>query len=73
MKSIRYVPHHDSDDFSLIFKFEENDYFSNSELKKTFIMNPKYPENPIKSEGSVILWKESKNITKKTVKRVFLL
>ena len=34
-------------------------------------MNPKYPENPLKTDGDLILWKESKNITKKTVKRVF--
>jgi hypothetical protein len=39
-----------------LFKFEENIYFKNRELKKKFIFEglEKYP---IKSEGSEIEWK----------------
>jgi len=50
-------------------------------LKKTFhlkgIITTKFysllidGENPVKSEGTIIEWKEGKNVTKKTVKKVF--
>jgi len=43
--------------------FNENEHFSNTELKKIFIM--KDDEEPLKGEGTEIEWKEGKNITKK--------
>lgn len=36
-------------------------------LRKTFIL--KDGENPIRSEGTIIEWKEGKNITKKVFKK----
>jgi nucleosome assembly protein 1-like 1 len=53
--------------FDLIFKFEKNDYFTNSVLKKTFVMSK---QNVIeKCEGTEIKWKDGKDVTKKKVKK----
>lgn len=43
--------------------FEQNEHFTNTELKKVFIM--KDEEEPIKGEGTEIKWNTGKNITKK--------
>lgn len=37
-------------------------------MKKTFIL--KDGENPVKSDGTIIEWKEGKDVTKKVVKKV---
>ncbi len=53
--------------FDIIFKFEKNDYFSNTELKKSFTMSK---QNVIeKCEGSIIDWKDGKDVTKKKIKK----
>lgn len=53
--------------FDLIFNFEKNDYFSNENLKKTFVMTK---QNIIeKCDGTEISWKDGKDVTKKKVKK----
>ena len=53
--------------FDLLFRFEPNDYFSNTSLKKSFVMTK---NNVIeKCQGTTIDWKDGKNVTKKTVKK----
>ena len=59
--------HEDGYGFDIIFIFEKNDYFNNTELKKTYKMTK---QNIIeKCEGTEIQWKEGKNITEKKVKK----
>lgn len=59
--------HEDGYGFDIIFTFDKNDYFTNTELKKTFKMTK---QNIIeRCEGTVINWKEGKNITEKKVKK----
>jgi nucleosome assembly protein 1-like 1 len=59
--------HEDGYGFDLIFTFEKNEYFSNTELKKTYKMTR---QNIIeKCEGTVINWKDGKNVTEKKVKK----
>lgn len=59
--------HEDGYGFDIIFTFEKNDYFTNTELKKTYKMTK---QNIIeRCEGTVIVWKEGKNITEKKVKK----
>lgn len=53
--------------FDLNFKFEKNDYFTNTELKKSFTMSK---QNVIeKCDGTEIAWKEGKNVTQKKIKK----
>ncbi len=53
--------------FDLVFTFEKNDYFSNETLKKSFVMTK---QNIIeKCEGTVINWKDGKDVTVKKVKK----
>lgn len=53
--------------FDIIFTFEKNDYFTNTVLKKSFVMSK---QNIIeKCEGTEIDWKEGKDITKKKMKK----
>lgn len=67
LTKIEYLPIENTDNFSLLFYFEINEFFTNYSLKKTFHL--KGGENPVKSEGTIIEWKEGKNVTKKTVKK----
>lgn len=55
-----------SEDYTIVFHFDENEYFTNKELTKKVICNKKDGE-PEKFEGCEIDWKEGKNITKKKV------
>jgi nucleosome assembly protein 1-like 1 len=64
--------------FILSFHFDENPYFTNTVLKKYYDMkmspdeeNPFSYDGPtvIKSKGTLINWKEGKNVTKKVVKK----
>jgi len=57
----------DGNSYSLFFHFSENEFFTNNLLTKTFVL--KEAENPVKSEGTEIDWKEGKNVTKKTIKK----
>ena len=53
--------------FDLVFKFEKNDYFTNTELKKSFTMSK---QNVIeKCEGTDISWKDGRDVTKKKIKK----
>lgn len=53
--------------FDLIFTFDKNDYFTNTELRKSFVMSK---QNVIeKCDGTEIAWKEGKDATKKKVKK----
>lgn len=53
--------------FDLVFKFEKNDYFTNTELKKSFTMSK---QNVIeKCEGTDINWKDGRDVTKKKIKK----
>ena len=62
--SIEY-PTEDKDDFTLKFSFAPNEYFTNEVLSKEINFNDK--NEPKKSKGSVIDWKDGKNITVKKV------
>lgn len=53
--------------FDLVFTFEKNDYFTNETLKKSFVMTK---QNVIeKCDGTIIEWKEGKDVTIKKVKK----
>lgn len=57
-----------TDNFTLKFTFEANEYFTNTELTKAFF----YKEGedfPNRTEGTEIQWKEGQNVTKKTVSK----
>jgi nucleosome assembly protein 1-like 1 len=69
----------ENNDFTLVFHFEENEFFTNTELRKKFFFADKATivdededeDFPTKSEATEINWKEGKNITKKVVQKVF--
>lgn len=56
------------DKWTFEFTFSENEYFDESVLTKSIWIDMD-EEKAIKSEGTEIIWKEGKNITKKTVKK----
>lgn len=67
LQNIEYTLHDSGYGFDLVFTFENNDYFSNTELKKRFVMSK---QNIIeKCEGTEINWKAGKDVTKKKVKK----
>lgn len=53
--------------FELVFTFGPNDYFTNTELKKTVEMDE--DEEPVKTTGTKIQWKDGKNTTVKVTKK----
>ncbi len=69
LKKIEYKPEEETDNFSLIFTFADNEFFTNDVLTKRFIIKDG-DESPEVSTGTEIKWKEGKNLTKKTVKKV---
>lgn len=62
---LKYIE--DSFDYELIFYFAPNDYFTNETLTKH--MRMKEPGTPLKADGTTILWKPGKNVTRKTIKK----
>ena len=58
----------DTENFSLVFSFSENEYFSNTELRKRFIFG-KEEENLEQTEGTEIEWKSGKNVTVKKISK----
>lgn len=68
LKRVEYERIENTSNFTLRFHFEENPFFKNSILKKTFFMHD--DETPLKSEGTEIDWKQGFNFTKKIVKKV---
>lgn len=69
MINVKYVPEggDDSLNFKLVFTFSENEFFSNTELTKTFVL--KDEQEAEEATSTEIDWKEGKNITVKTVKK----
>lgn len=70
LEKIVYEPDsNDKNRFSLIFEFDykNNEFFSHPNLIKTFYLRS--DDEPIKSEGTQIEFKEGKDVTKKTVKK----
>jgi nucleosome assembly protein 1-like 1 len=64
--------HEDGKGFTLTFTFEENDYFTNKTLTKTYIVpNLLISDEPILKEvkGEKIYWKKNKSLTHKTVQK----
>jgi nucleosome assembly protein 1-like 1 len=51
----------------LVFTFGPNEYFSNSVLKKIVELNE--DDEPVKTTGTPIEWKEGKNTTVKITKK----
>ena len=77
LKRIQLEMSQESNDFTLVFHFEQNEHFTNTELRKKFFFAEKVAGNddedtdfPTKSESTEINWKEGKNITKKVVQKV---
>ena len=67
LKDIQVVLHKEGFGFDLLFYFDENDYFKDQVLKKTYIMAK---QNVIeKCQGQEIQWNEGRNITIKKVKK----
>ncbi|CAD8099330.1 unnamed protein product [Paramecium sonneborni] len=56
-------------DFKLRFEFNPNQYFENKVLEKEFIYNNEESELPYKCNGTKIIWKEGKNVTKAIKKK----
>jgi nucleosome assembly protein 1-like 1 len=68
LSKLEYLPAGDkTDNFTIRFTFEMNEFFTNTILTKSFYL--KDGENPVRSDGTIIEWKEGKNVTKKTVKK----
>jgi len=65
--SITYVPEESSNNFTVTFNFEKNDFFTNDTLTKKFFINE--DDEVEKTEGTTITWKEGKNLTVKTIKK----
>jgi len=65
--SLEFIPEDATDDFVIKFTFAPNDYFENESLSVKFFMAG--DNEPLKTEGTEIQWKEGKNITKKTVEK----
>lgn len=53
--------------FEIIFTFGENDYFTNTELKK--VVEVDEDDEPLKATGTPIEWKAGKNLTVKITKK----
>ena len=67
IKKIENVSEEGTNNFEIIFHFYPNDYFENDVLKVKFFM---IDENePERTEGTEIKWKEGKDITKKTIQK----
>ena len=53
--------------FDLVFAFEKNDYFKNLTLTKSFVLTR---QNVIeKCDGTIIEWKDGKDVTQKKIKK----
>eukprot|EP01022_Parablepharisma_sp_SALTPOND_P012574 TRINITY_DN161_c0_g2_i12.p3 TRINITY_DN161_c0_g2~~TRINITY_DN161_c0_g2_i12.p3 ORF type:complete len:531 (+),score=109.12 TRINITY_DN161_c0_g2_i12:7135-8727(+) len=68
LSDIRKVPLQ-GDSYKLVFTFTPNDYFTNTELIKTIIMDEENSNECKEAQGTEINWKEGKDVTKKTIKK----
>ena len=59
--------------FKLTFSFEENDYFTNDTLEKSYVVDPDLLDENFPSlesaTGTEIDWKEGKNLCVKTIQK----
>lgn len=64
LKHLKKIKYEDIDElsFRMSFEFENNDFFLDTVLYKTFTLRD--IDQPIKAEGMHIEWKEGKNKTK---------
>jgi len=62
---IEQIPEEEGEDFTFKFHFAPNEYFENDVLTVKFIMTDE--EEVKKTEACAIIWKEGKDITKKTI------
>lgn len=69
LKSLTKVTHKiiDAEHFEIVFTFAPNEFFSNTELKKTIVLDEN--EEPVSTTGTPIEWKEGKNTTVKITKK----
>lgn len=65
--SIYYQNEENSNNFTVYFKFEQNEFFTDEILSKKFFIND--DDEITKTEGSTVHWKEGKNLTVKTIKK----
>lgn len=56
-------------DYKITFTFAPNEYFANTELTKTMIMDKDDEDICKETKGTEIQWKEGKNTTVKTIKK----
>ncbi len=56
-------------DYKLTFTFAPNEYFKNTELTKTMIMDKEDSDICKETIGTEIQWNEGKNVTMKTIKK----
>jgi nucleosome assembly protein 1-like 1 len=66
LKNIAILKEENSKNYSLVFEFSENEFFSNTHLKKRFVFGED-DSNPDYSESTKINWKNGKNITVKKI------
>jgi len=66
LKSIEVKQHTDSENITLIFHFDKNEFFTNETLTKNFEVKD---QEPVKASGDDIHWNEGKNVTKKQIKK----
>eukprot|EP01023_Acetabularia_acetabulum_P008319 TRINITY_DN1360_c0_g1_i2.p1 TRINITY_DN1360_c0_g1~~TRINITY_DN1360_c0_g1_i2.p1 ORF type:complete len:197 (-),score=47.25 TRINITY_DN1360_c0_g1_i2:212-802(-) len=59
----------DENGFKLIFRFEDNQYFENTELEKIYYMVDLEGTMLKSATGTKINWKEGKDVTKKVMRR----
>ena len=73
LKDIRCELNETYTGFSIIFSFEENEYFTNQELRKDYVVSPDLLEENYPSlesaTGSEIDWKPNKNLCEKTIQK----
>ena len=66
LRDIKVVDEEGTDNFEIVFYFDENPYFADKELRKKYFMKDDYPT---KTEGTAINWFDGKDLTKKEVKK----
>ena len=66
MRDIKVIDEEGNDNFEIVFHFDENPFFIDNELKKKFFMKDDFP---YKTMGTIINWREGKDLTKKEVKK----
>lgn len=63
-----FHPQKEEETFQVTFTFAPNDYFTNTVLTKTIVVDTE-EQRPVESTGTPIQWKEGKNVTVKTVQK----